>query len=205
MLLRPDLQLWPVVPVPDLVRVPSLQGKVSTSVVETDVTLRDFVAERDRFLAFIRGRIRDADAEDIFQKALIKASRHVGTLRDPSQARAWFFRIVRRTLADHHAEWARREAKLAELASDFEEATPEETAVCGCSLGQLEELRPEYADILRRVDVEDQPVAEAASELGISSNNATVRLFRARKALRDRLLASCGTDSMRACLSCNCD
>jgi RNA polymerase sigma-70 factor (ECF subfamily) len=168
---------------------------------------RELMAERETFLAFVRARIRSgvADAEDIFQAALVKATAHAAELRDPSRRRAWFFQILRRTIADQHAQWALREAKLQTLAADMEEATHEEVATCACSLGQLERLRPEYADILRRVDLEERPIAEVAEALGVTVNNATVRLHRARKALRDQLVAFCGTESTRACQDCGCD
>ncbi len=169
----------------------------------------ELAAERDRFLAFVRARVESrADAEDVLQQALVRATARAGDLRDRSRLRAWFFQILRRTIADHHAERALREAKLETLAADVEEveeAGLDEGRVCACSLGQLERIRPEYADILRRVDIEEQPLAVAAQALGVTVNNATVRLHRARKALRERLRAVCGTESMKACLSCDCD
>ena len=73
------------------------------------------------------------------------------------------------------------------------------------SLGQLDRIRPEYADMLRRVDIDEERLPEVASSLGITVNNATVRLHRARKALRDQLRSFCGVDSLRACLDCSCD
>src|SRR5688572_32346081 len=73
------------------------------------------------------------------------------------------------------------------------------------SHGQLERIRPEYADVLRRVDIEEEPLSSVAEALGITVNNATVRLHRARKAFREQLQAFCGTASMRACLDCACN
>jgi RNA polymerase sigma-70 factor (ECF subfamily) len=164
------------------------------------------MVEREAFLAFVRGRVRsEAEAEDILQQALVKATEHEGDVRDPERMRGWFFQILRRTLADHHAQWALRESKLEALAPDLEQATPERAATCACSLAQLERLRPEYADILRRVDIEDQSLPEVAAAYAITVNNATVRLHRARKALREQLRAFCGTDSARACADCGCD
>ena len=168
--------------------------------------VRTLLADRSTYVAFVRGRVRSgADAEDIVQQALVKATEHANELRDPERTRAWFYRILRRMLADHHARWALRESKLDELSTEMAEATPEEVATCACSLGQLERLRPEYAEILRRVDLDDEPLPAAAAALGITVNNATVRLHRARKALRDQLRDLCGTESARDCLDCGCD
>jgi RNA polymerase sigma-70 factor (ECF subfamily) len=182
------------------------QADLAKSAEEARPLVTALMAERDPFLAFVRGRVRSgADAEDILQQAFVKAAEHERDVRDLGRARAWFFQILRRTLADHHAQWALREAKLHTLAADMEEATPEEVASCACSLGQLERIRPEYADILRRVDIDEQPLAEVADALGVTVNNATVRLHRARKALRQQLVAFCGTESAKACLDCGCD
>lgn len=168
--------------------------------------MQALMADRPMYVAFVRGRVKSgADAEDIVQQALVKATEHASDVRDPERTRAWFFQILRRTLADHHARWAVRESKLAELSAEMVEATPEEVATCACSLGQLERVRPEYAEILRRVDLEDEPLPVAAAAIGITVNNATVRLHRARKALRDQLRELCGTESARDCLDCGCD
>jgi len=184
-------------------------GEVASSGVagERAVSIvHELMLDRKDYLAFVRARVRSgADAEDILQQALVKAAEHADVLRNPERARAWFFQILRRTVADHRARWAVRESKLETLAADLEEATPEEVATCACSLGQLERIDSKYPDILRRMDLEDQTLSEAAEALAISVNNATVRLHRARKALRDKLFEFCGTDSVRACADCSCD
>ncbi len=66
------------------------------------------------------------------------------------------------------------------LRADLDLATPEEVATCACSLGLLERVRPEHAAVLRRVDLDEEPIAEVARVLGVTTNNATVRLHRAR-------------------------
>jgi RNA polymerase sigma-70 factor (ECF subfamily) len=90
------------------------------------------------------------------------------------------------------------------LAREASEAQPEDAAVCGCSLGVLDALHAEYAEVLRRVDINEEPLEDVARALSITSNNAKVRLHRARKALRTALLSYCGTDSARACAGCAC-
>ena len=66
-------------------------------------------------------------------------------------------------------------------------------AVCACMTRLLPTLKPEYAEMIRRVDLQDTPLSEVASSLSITPNNATVRLHRARQALKLRLERSCGT------------
>ncbi|AKU94946.1 DNA-directed RNA polymerase specialized sigma subunit, sigma24-like [Labilithrix luteola] len=163
-------------------------------------------ARRAEFLGFVKKRVRSGvDAEDLLQQALVLAAEKLDSLRENDRLDAWFYRVLRNAIADHHAAWALREAKLELLAREASEAPPEEAAVCACSMGMLDDVRPEYAAILRRVDIEGESMAEAASHLGLSVGNAKVRLHRARKALREELLARCGSDSVRACQDCSCD
>ena len=175
-------------------------------------TAKELVAllarRRDAFLSFVRRRVRSgADAEDLLQQALLKALERVGSLRAGDRLDAWFYRVLRNTIADHHADWARREAReeRLELQVDGAAAPPPEAAVCGCSLGVLETIRPEYAAILRRVDLDGDKLEDTARALHIAPNNAKVRLHRARKSMRSALLSFCGTDSARACLTCDCE
>ncbi len=51
-------------------------------------------------------------------------------------------------------------------------------------------LRPEYAQALRAVDIDETPVKVFAQSLGLTPSNAGVRLFRAREALRKQVAAS---------------
>lgn len=167
--------------------------------------LEQLLAKRPAFLAFVRARVPAADAEDLLQQALFRASSRLETVRDGERVDAWFYRVLRNAIADHHAQLARGAAGLSALAREADAGPPVEASVCRCSLGVLETLSPDYAAILRRVDIDELSMAEIAAELGITVNNAKVRLHRARIALREALLAFCGTNSVKACLACTCD
>ena len=67
-----------------------------------------------------------------------------------------------------------------------------------------ETLKPEYAAALRRIDVDGVPVQDYAAEAGITANNAGVRVFRARQALRKRVVRWCGSCAERGCIDCTC-
>ena len=79
-----------------------------------------------------------------------------------------------------------------------------EAEICRCFEALLPALRPEYAQILRRVDLEGLRPVDFAAEAGLSPNNTMVRLHRARRALRERLAASCRTCAEHGCLDCDC-
>jgi RNA polymerase sigma-70 factor (ECF subfamily) len=183
--------------------LPDPHGPASPSLPRELLVL--LAEQRPAFLGFVRKRVRSgADAEDLLQQALLKATEKLDSIRDGERVAAWFYRVLRTTIADHHAAWARRESRLELLAREASEAPPAEAAVCGCSLGVLDTLHAEYGEMLRRVDVDEESLGEVARSLAITPNNAKVRLHRARKALRAALLSYCGTDSTHACASCAC-
>lgn len=163
---------------------------------------------RAEFVGFARRRVpSDADAEDLVQQAFARAAEKVGELRDPDAAVAWFYRVLRRLIADHAARRALGARKLGEIAATLDESTPEEAASCACALGLLGRLRPEYGEVVRRVDLEDEPIEAVAASLGITPNNAYVRLHRARHKLRAEVEALCGPGlaaARRACADCDC-
>src|SRR3546814_19115504 len=68
----------------------------------------------------------------------------------------------------------------------------------------LPALKPEYAEILRRVDLAEEPREAIAAALGLTIGNLTVRLHRARQALRRVLELTCETCPIHGYLDCGC-
>ena len=166
------------------------------------------MGERARFVRLARRSVvNETDADDIVQHALMSASESAGSLEDPARARAWFYRILRNTIADHHRGRRgdpmqhRADADVAEIAADA--AAPR--ALCKCGVRLLDKLRPAYAEVVRRVDVDGEDAAVVARALGISIDNLRVRLHRARATLRNDVQGYCGVSSHRPCLDCACD
>jgi len=166
------------------------------------------VAEHRRFLAWLEARVGSRSvAEEILQEAFVKAVERGETLREREAAVAWFFRLLRNAVVDHHRRSASRARFEGDLDPEREPAAPaEETvaALCGCIAGLADTLKPEYATALRRVELEGVPVKDFAAEAGITANNAAVRLFRARAALAQRVTATCRTCAEHGCLDCTC-
>jgi RNA polymerase sigma-70 factor (ECF subfamily) len=167
---------------------------------------RTLVSKRADHLAFLRRRLPPSahpDAEDILQLASMNAARHLDQLRAGEQLEPWFWRIVRNTLIDELRRSGRERDIVAALAIDTPPSVARET--CGCSLDVLARLRPDYREVLRRADVDEEPIEAVAVGLGITVNNAAVRLHRARKAMRAALLDHCGSASLRSCQDCRCE
>jgi RNA polymerase sigma-70 factor (ECF subfamily) len=68
----------------------------------------------------------------------------------------------------------------------------------------LPNLKTEYAEVLEQADLGETAISRFAAEHGITTNNATVRLHRARQALKRELERSCGTCATHGCLDCTC-
>ncbi len=161
-------------------------------------------AHRGELKAFVRARVPLAEAEDILQLAAMRAVERAEQLDDPDRVLPWLYRLHRNIMTDAARARASR-ARVVDPAADAPEiATAEADASCVCSIRQAERLRPPYASILALVDLGGATLAEAAKALGISVNNATVRLHRARKSLRDRMREHCGVVSPQECMDCRC-
>ena len=153
------------------------------------------------FACVLRRGTPRVDAEDIVQTGIQRALERAHQLRDPACAEAWVKRVVRNAFVDE----LRRSRDPVRSVDEFELATPEDDAIpYWCVAVQIDQLEPEYAELLRRVVVDGVPVTAVAGELGVTPNNATVRLHRARAALRQRLRSHCGTTTARACAECAC-
>jgi RNA polymerase sigma factor (sigma-70 family) len=178
--------------------------------VEPDVpsadTIAALLANHREFLAFVERRVGDrALAEEILQDAFVRSLEKADAIH--SSAVGWFYQVLRRAVIDRsrrHAVAARRlEAFAAELETTAEHDEVH-AAVCQCVTRLAGTLKPEYADALRRIEVDGVAVKDYAAELGITSGNAAVRVSRAREALRRQVARSCGTCAEHGCVDCTC-
>ncbi|MCK6551471.1 sigma-70 family RNA polymerase sigma factor [Myxococcota bacterium] len=167
------------------------------------------VESHRELLAFVQRRVKNrALAEDLLQDAFVRGIEHGAELRDDTRATAWFHRMLRNAVVDHHrrrgASERALEAFARELDVDASLTAEVEDAACRCITRLADTLKPDYAAALRRIDVDGVSVKDFAAEAGISASNAGVRVFRARKALAERLKRACGTCADHGCLDCQC-
>jgi RNA polymerase sigma-70 factor (ECF subfamily) len=175
----------------------------------TDQEVAALVHGHRELLAFVERRVGSrAVAEDILQETLVRTLGRTEELPDEEASLAWLYRSLRNAIIDHHRRCAASERAFTSISGEPEperEPAPDERdALCRCVAKLAETLKPEYAAVIRRVDVDGIPVAEFAAEAGVTSNNASVRLHRAREALRRSVHASCGTCAEHGCRDCTC-
>jgi RNA polymerase sigma-70 factor (ECF subfamily) len=160
------------------------------------------------FLGFLERRLGDrALAQDILQDAFARSLEKLEALRESDSARAWFYRVLRNAIIDHARRGKTHNERFARFVSELEaQAEDEETAreVCQCVGRVAHALKPEYRDAVQRVEVEGMSMKDFASSIGITSNNAAVRVFRAREALKRELMRTCGTCATHGCVDCTC-
>lgn len=169
----------------------------------------EVLAQRAVFLAFLRSRLgSDEEAEEVLQTAYLKGLKSRARPRGEGSVRAWFFSIVRNALTDHYRRRAARagaeERAARETPLSARDEDRLEKAVCRCMHDILPTMKPEYGEVLKKAELDEVPLPRLAAKMGLTRNNATVRLHRARRSLKERLLSACGACAVHGCLDCSC-
>lgn len=149
------------------------------------------------------------DAEEVLHEAYVRALRTAGTIRHHEQAVPWFQRLLRNAAIDYvrrlrterrvRSRWAQDEELAHSLPHELQDWP------CGCVLVAFGQVRPSYAEVLRKVELDEESIPRVARDLRTTANNIRVRLSRARAALRARLRRICGPCMDDRCLRCDCD
>lgn len=186
-------------------RVPEMEE--TPEAPPTKEVVATLVANHREFLKFVERRVGNRDlAEEILQTAFVKNVEKFDTVRET--AVGWFYKVLRNAIIDYRRRKDVADRRMQSFASDVEanDARDEELhgVVCKCIAEIATTLKPEYAEALHRIEVEGVSVKDYADQIGISTSNAGVRVFRAREALRKQVVRSCGTCADHGCLDCTC-
>jgi len=178
-----------------------------------DAAVRHALVEgRQQILNFLRRRLGNHEAaEDVLQMFMLRSIDRAAQLRDVHAVRGWLSQVLASSIADYgrkaslqrHREVVMEPSNLDELNDAFDEELDE--AICNCLYKLLPTLKPEYGDVIWRVDLQEQSRANVAQDLGITLNNLNVRLHRGRQALKARLRQMCLTCPIHGYLDCGCD
>lgn len=124
-----------------------------------------------------------SDAEDATAETFLRVLRRATELRADGAFRTWLFRIARNLCIDKM-----RQHKLMELPADAQYGGGEDKATLRITIQQaLSDLPTEYREPLVLCDLEEMAAREAAEVLKISVPALKSRLYRGRRALRDKL------------------
>jgi RNA polymerase sigma-70 factor (ECF subfamily) len=177
----------------------------------TPAAIRTLAEVHDSFLQFLRRSLRnDSDAREVMQQFYLRVVVHASQLRNEESALMWLRRVLQSTVSDFRRRAAARGRAEADFARKDAAVPPPsiddlDALVCLCLYKLLPLLRPDYAEVLRRVDMENEPREAVAAALGLTLGNLTVRLHRARQALRRALQLTCQTCPIHGFLDCGCD
>ena len=177
---------------------------------ETGGDVVDALLQNHRaFLAYLTRRVGDrALAEDILQDGFAKALARPDQVPGDEALVPWFYRTLRNAAIDRFRRQGATDRALEAFARELEtvETPPDEARheICQCISRLATTLKPDYADALQAIEVEGLPVKAYAERKGLTAGNAAVRVFRAREALKRRVVESCGTCAEHGCLNCTC-
>ena len=154
------------------------------------------IENRRAFLRFLTRHMGSTDmAEEVLQQFYLRAISKSSDIKKQKSVLQWLYRVLSSTLADYYRAKTARQHGEAEYAglqpTCVNECTIDPQAVCTCFYQLIPTLKPEYAVVLRRIDLGGESRAIVAKDLGITLNVVRVRLHRARRALKQALLASC--------------
>ena len=149
----------------------------------------------ERLRRFVRSRVADTDeADDIVQDVCLRAVGRLETIRDAARVESWLFQIARNAIIDHY----RRKRPVAELPADLidesgsgDSGRPDLSA---CLPRLLDGMVEPDREALQLTAIEGMKQRELAERLGISLSGAKSRVQRARKRLRELVIACCRPD-----------
>ena len=180
--------------------------------MDTPAPVDVLVSNHRAFLGFLERRLGDrALAEDVLQEAFRKVLDRPERVPPDANEEAlvkWFYRSLRNAAIDQF----RRKGAAARAAEGFARVLDDATSaspdvyeeICACISRLASTLKPDYAEALQKIDIEGVTVKAFAAERQLSASNAGVRVFRAREALKKRVMESCGTCADHGCRDCHC-
>jgi RNA polymerase sigma-70 factor (ECF subfamily) len=151
----------------------------------------------DSLYRYARWLARDrSEAEDLVQEAYLKGLRGFDSFTAGTNIRAWMFRILRNTFLTSRTGLRAvppisldEKPEIAEEIADA--ATPEsnflQRATAEALRRAIENLPPDFREVLLLCDVEGMRYREIAESLSIPIGTVTSRLLRARQRVRKAL------------------
>jgi RNA polymerase sigma factor (sigma-70 family) len=176
---------------------------------DTPAPVATLLENHRAFLSYLERRVGNrALAEDILQEAFAKVVARPEQAPTEEAVVPWFYRTLRNAAIDQFRRRGAADRAYKAFARELEThdvpSVEIEREICACVSRLATTLKPEYAEALQAIEVGGTPVKAFAEQKGLSANNAAVRVFRAREALKNRVTESCGTCAEHGCMNCTC-
>ena len=143
------------------------------------------------------------DADDVKQETFVKAYQAISSFRSESSLQTWLLRICGNLCRDRIKSWDRRKVTYDStlrddvLGSTDESDSPQTLAerkeLTGIILKALHGMPPAQREIIVLHEIEDLSYEEIAEVLGCSRTSIKLRLFRARRSLKERVTSLLGS------------
>lgn len=131
---------------------------------------------------------RAQDAEDFTQRVFVRAWRRLESFRGDSPLGPWLRSIAVRLMIDERRSRWREDLATVEHDREFEDPAPRRVSDAVIDLERaLRTLPPGARRVLVLHDIEGLTHREIAGRLGVSVGTTKTQLFRARRALKERL------------------
>ncbi len=154
-----------------------------------------------RYAYHILGHREDAD--DIKQETFLKAFQAINTFRSESSLQTWLLKICGNLCRDKIKSWDRRKVTYDSTLRDDElgcsdeydgpQALAERKELTGIIMKALQGMPPAQREIIVLHEIQDLSYEEIAAVLGCSRTSIKLRLFRARRSLKERVASLMGT------------
>ncbi|HXH43413.1 MAG TPA: sigma-70 family RNA polymerase sigma factor [Bradyrhizobium sp.] len=190
---------------------PAKTRSVRPSAASDGAVRAAIVGSYERLRNYLQKRFSSpSDAEEVLQAFVLRALERSSDIRDADSVRGWLSKVLATTVADFHRQASKNKTREVPLPAELSDRVAVdqdaelESAICECLYAHLPLLKMEHAEVIRRIDLAGEPRETVAAELGVTVNNLTVRLFRARQALKDRLEDKCVICREDSFLECRC-
>lgn len=136
------------------------------------------------------------EADEAVQRTLIRMHRSLDRFSGNSALTSWLYRILSNAIIDMHRAEASRptgpEKGLEQVAEDSQQPDPIQALHAGRLVDVVRDffqaLPPRQREIMELVDFEGLQSVEVAEMLGIEPVSVRANLFKARRAIRERIL-----------------
>lgn len=137
------------------------------------------------------------EADDVVQETLVRLHRHLGRFDNRSRFTTWLYQVTRSAAADQHRKRERRRRlalkirrRASPTATDprYEGASQDDRRAMGLVKMFLAELSDRQREVFDLVDLQGMSAVEVSRLLGMRPVTVRSHLFRARRAIRARIL-----------------